>query len=267
MGNINAHIFKPPRATEVPSWSTAIADTNRKSTRFSPEHAAQIYIAYAQQPTDRVILFSHGNSEDLRTVSLFARELASRTRSHVLCYDYCGYGGNLGCAKDRDQTSLTISSSCTTTEECCYACANLAMRWIAAHLKSHRVFVYGRSLGSGPTLWLAENYRVAGIILQAPFLSINDVAAHHLPLAKLVRPFIFNRFPNESRAVRLKDRYPALILHGLDDRVVPVEHGRRLAELLSAELWSVRGDHNDLEDIYGEKFFQVITDWLDRRGK
>jgi hypothetical protein len=40
--------------------------------------------------------------------------------------------------------------------------------------KNHNVLVYGHSLGTGPSIDIAidKNYPLAGIILQAPFLSI-----------------------------------------------------------------------------------------------
>ena len=49
-----------------------------------------------------------------------------------------------------------------------------------------RIILYGRSIGSGPACWLAENYPVAGVILQSAFMSICRVVVDmKMPFDKL----------------------------------------------------------------------------------
>ncbi len=60
-----------------------------------------------------------------------------------------------------------------------------------------------------------------------------------LPVRWLVR----DRYETSSKAPGL--RLPSLVIHGTDDEVVPMEMGRRIAQLLpNAELWPIEGGHH-----------------------
>ena len=91
--------------------------------------------------------------------------------------------------------------------------------------KPENIVLYGRSLGSGPSIWLAsktalEGRSVAGIILQSPLLSAFRVAFNFR------FTFPFDKFPNIDR---IRDvRCPVLIIHGAMDEVVPFWHGQEL---------------------------------------
>src|SRR3546814_13478983 len=61
--------------------------------------------------------------------------------------------------------------------------------------------------------------------LEAPYTSLADLAAVRYWFVP-ARHLVLDRFDTESRLPWL--RAPLLIIHGSDDRVVPVSHGRRL---------------------------------------
>jgi fermentation-respiration switch protein FrsA (DUF1100 family) len=87
------------------------------------------------------------------------------------------------------------------------------------------IVVYGESLGTGVAVQLAARRRPGGIILESPFSSVVDVGSYlypYLPVQWLLK----DRF--ESMLYIDKVTAPLLMLHGEDDRVVPVRFGRKL---------------------------------------
>jgi len=65
------------------------------------------------------------------------------------------------------------------SEENCYKCINAAYHFLrhVRNIEPQEIVLYGRSVGSGPTCYLAaktaeEGNSVAGVILHSPFLSI-----------------------------------------------------------------------------------------------
>jgi len=43
-------------------------------------------------------------------------------------------------------------------------------------VESDNIYIFGRSLGSGPSLYLASRRKIGGLILMSPFTSIQGVA-------------------------------------------------------------------------------------------
>jgi predicted esterase len=90
------------------------------------------------------------------------------------------------------------------------------------------IVLYGRSLGSGPSVYLAEKTStrsrpVGGLVLHSPFASV----------FRVVMPDFFgytvlgDLFPNVDRMQNIQ--CPVFIAHGEEDKIVPYAHGQRLA--------------------------------------
>src|SRR5207237_4706863 len=113
-------------------------------------------------------------------------------------------------------------------------------------IPADRLVLYGESLGSGVAVELAAQHDVAGLILEAPFTSVAEVAQCHFPYVPAAR-MVIDRFDSLSRISRIK--VPVLVLHGERDRVVPIRYGRALYEAAPEpkEGWFVPGaGHEDL---------------------
>jgi fermentation-respiration switch protein FrsA (DUF1100 family) len=111
-----------------------------------------------------------------------------------------------------------------------------------------QIVVYGESLGSGQAIRLAATRPVAAIVLESPLTSTVDVAQttyFWLPL----RLLITDKYDN-ARNIRSVTA-PVVVLHGEQDRVIPVEMGRRVYraanEPKEIELFP-NGGHVDLFD-------------------
>lgn len=152
----------------------------------------------------------------------------------LLLADYRGYGGNPG----------------APSEAGLIADGRAVLDWLAGQgVPAARVVLYGESLGSGVATALASERAVAGIVLEAPFTSVAEVAQQkywYVPAKQLVRD------PFDSRARIPEVSAPILILHGDQDATIPVSHGAALAEAAGVGAELVRfpdGDHLNLWEI------------------
>lgn len=157
-----------------------------------------------------MVLYLHSNAEDLGKCHSFCSLLRFQFQVHVLAVEYPGYG---------------ICPGGQATEEKVIENARLALRFIAEVLKwqMDEVIVFGRSIGCGPALALADGNQFYGVILICPFLSVRELCRDFIgPFADLVD----ERFPNKDRVSRISS--PLLLVHGKMDTVVPWTHGQAL---------------------------------------
>lgn len=235
-------IFQPPPRASLPekAFYLNLQESSGKSSGAGDD--ARIAVLHFPAPEGRpTFLYSHGNAEDLNSLV----RLSALFRNHgygILVYDYEGYGASSGVPSE--PAAYRDVERCWTylTQEC--------------RIPPRDVFIYGRSVGSGPSIWLAERKNPGGLILQSPFLSaFSVVGASWLP---------WDRFPNEDRISNV--RCPILILHGDADRVVPYSHGVRLFELADApkNFFPVSGGgHDDLLDVAGQDFWNRLREFSD----
>lgn len=180
------------------------------------------YKAKEGMPT---LLWSHGNAEDIGLLTDLFSEF-NELGYGVLAYDYPGYGLSSGVAK----------------EKTCYHAADRAWDYLTNDLgvKEKDVVLLGQSIGSGPTVYLAEEHEACCVILLAPLTSIYRVGVKY-PI------FPFDQFPNLDRIQRVG--CPLLVLHGENDAVIPPHHGKRLIDAHPGENRFVslpKTDHNDI---------------------
>jgi len=154
------------------------------------------------------VLFSHANAEDLGLVYEHLKTLSEVLQVNVLGYEYTGYGQSTG----------------TPSEADCYADIAAAFSWLMTekNLLPVEVILFGRSIGSGPTVELASRAEVGGIILQSAFTSCIRVAYD-------VKHTAFDAFCNIKKLPKV--RCPVLIIHGTRDDVVSLQHGKELFKL------------------------------------
>lgn len=155
------------------------------------------------------ILYFHGNAGHIGSREGKARRLIARGYG-VLLAGYRGYGGNPG---HPSESGLVAD----------------ARAWLATletlGVRPSSTVLYGESLGSGVVAALAQERPVAGVVLEAPYTSIAEIAAARYWFVP-VRRLLQDRFDTLTRLPTL--RAPVLIVHGTEDAVIPVEHGARL---------------------------------------
>lgn len=178
----------------------------------------------------------------------FSRQL----NVNVMAYEYSGYGKATG----------------TPSEANCYADIDAAFKYLVETktVVPKRIVLYGRSVGSGPTCYLAERLSkdgtpVGGLILQSPILSIYRVV---LPIRFTLYG---DMFPNIDRVPNIDS--PIFVIHGTRDEIVPFEHGQELflatpVACRARPFWVEGGEHNNLEALLRQEgtYYSSILEFL-----
>jgi abhydrolase domain-containing protein 17 len=171
------------------------------------------------------ILHCHGNAEDIGDHYEFLNEY----RAHgfqVYAFDYRGYG---------------ISDGKPGTTKACEDGEAALLHLVQDRgIPLNRIIIHGRSVGAGVACHLAAKYKVAGLILESPFLTAFRVRTV-IPIAP------FDKFRNNRRIREIT--CPLLVMHGENDTIIPVWHGKKLYDLATVpkRCWWVPGaDHNDI---------------------
>ncbi|MBG7608576.1 MAG: alpha/beta hydrolase [Verrucomicrobia bacterium] len=202
-------------------------------------------IAFVHLPAEAgmpTILYSHGNTEDLAHSSQLYEELHTRGLG-VFAYDYPGYGLSTG-TPNEDSCQRAIQSSWNHLTK--------------IGISTSSIIITGRSVGSGPSVWLASNQKPSALILISPFRSAFTTAIPTpFPL------FPGDRFPNHKRIKTINS--PLLIIHGENDGVIPFRHGQKLFDASPAttkEFLKIPGaGHNDLFHVASKEIFTKIAEF------
>src|SRR6184192_3113579 len=167
--------FPAPRAPLPDPQRVGVANgekielTTEDGTRLVGWYLASTILHQPPQPSQPAagLLWFYGNGETVAAIGPIVR-VFQPPGTAVLVVDYPGYGGSSGRA----------------TEPALYAAAEAAYAALAARpeVDPHRIYVYGRSLGSAVATWTAAHHDVAGLILESPFTSAAAMAHYHYRL-------------------------------------------------------------------------------------
>mmetsp|Transcript_3694 Transcript_3694/g.7740 ORF Transcript_3694/g.7740 Transcript_3694/m.7740 type:complete len:418 (+) Transcript_3694:146-1399(+) len=183
-------------------------------------------------PTTKTILYSHGNATDVGAMAGLQCLIAKNLKCHVLVYDYSGYGESGGIPMEKNT----------------YRDVKMVYEWVVNNVTKHEsnVVLYGQSVGSGPSCYLASRRaNVGGLVLHSPFTSGMRVLTPSRALACL------DIFPNIDRIKKVK--CPVFIIHGKRDAEVSFEHGLALQMAVPEDCrrdpwWVPDKGHNDIVD-------------------
>ena len=241
--NIKLKKYEPIKFSPIEYFYKKIPDESHNA--FIP-----ILVIKPYHPFDICIIYSHGNSGDIGTCLLEAVSLSLNTYCCVVSYEYPGYGE----CKDIPLNEENVYYNIIKTYE--YARDTLKFR-------PEHIVLYGFSLGTGISFDLATrpNFPIAGLILQAPFLSILRT------MYNIKQSKFFDFFCSIDKAKRIQ--CPVMIIHGIKDSIVPYVHGRILAKLIPKqfmyEFVTVDGaDHNNVFKINKELVYKKVRNFLER---
>ena len=161
------------------------------------------------RPGKKTLLYFHGNAGHLA-------ERDDRIKAYrgvgfgLLILAYRGYSGSGG----------------SPSEAANVADAKLAYDWLRAKgVAAKDIVIYGESLGTGVAVQVAVERQTGGLILDAPYTSIADIAASNYPLLP-VRLLLSD--PYDTMAFIGRVRAPLLVIAGEKDQIVPAALSRRV---------------------------------------
>ena len=218
-------------------------------TQLKTPHGSQIPVkTYIKNKNYLYMLISHGNAEDIYSVNEWVTKiLINFVNVNIIMYEYTGYGLNQG--------------KFPCSEQFCYNDADTVYNYMTQDLNipPDRIVIFGRSLGSGPSCYLAEKYKVAGLILNSGFMSVFRVAF------KFRWTLPGDMFPNIDRIKNVT--CPVCIVHSIKDEIVPFYHAREMYKNCKNKFPPLFIDgttHNSIDkvsdDVYKhmQKFFKHI---------
>ena len=196
---------------------------------------------YLEEPNSEfTILYSHGNGEDIGDLWDFFEMFVDEGYS-VLGYDYRGYGRSEGRAAEKNV----------------YEDVETVYEYLVGEMNTpeEKIIAMGRSVGAAAAMHLACERDVSGLILESAFVTAFRVMTR-VPL------LAFDKFRNIDK---IRDvRCPVLVVHGKDDRLIPIWHGERLfkaAKEPKESFWVEGAGHNDLSAVAGERYWEVLREF------
>jgi hypothetical protein len=183
----------------------------------------------APRPGRHVVIYFPGNGDTLAG-SAGRFEAITSDGTGLVALSYRGYAGSSGSPSEQG----LLSDAAVT-----YAFA-------AAIYDPSRIVLWGFSLGSGVAVAVAAEHPVGGLILEAPYSSIADVAAAAFPFLP-ARYLLKDTFHSDMRIKRVAA--PLLVMHGALDTTIPIAFGERLFATAHEPKQFVRfdrGGHADL---------------------
>ncbi len=241
---LNALLYFPSRALEQTPAHAGLSYRDLELTTADGERLHGWWVA-RRAPALGHVLLCHGNAGNVGDRVLHAAVLTA-VGFDVLLFDYRGYGRSSG----------------RPAEQGTYRDARAALACLLeqAEVDPSRIFYVGESLGAAVALELALARPPAGLVVLSAFTSIREMARKHYAL--IPAALVPDAYPSLRLISKLRTR--VLVLHGEDDAIVPVEHGRALFDAAPEpkRLRVVPGvGHNDLFTRAGTRVAQEIASW------
>jgi len=173
------------------------------------------------------VLFLHGNGGNM-SHRLEKIALLHNLKLNIFIFDYRGYGKSTGSPSERGL----------------YKDAETAYEYLTKKrkIRDDNIILYGESLGGAVAIDLALTKKIKALITEDTFSSMRD-------MAKVVYPFIpgfviSNKFDSVSKIRNVP--FAKLIIHSVDDEIVPFSLGERLYNEASQPkiFLKLRGAHN-----------------------
>jgi len=244
-GIVSKNAFLPP----IPSPIQHTDDLKMITTKKN--HI--IPVLFISSPEAKYTLFfSHGNAEDLGDCENWFYYVRDILKVNVVIYDYPGYG----------LSSSKGEKSITPCESFCYEAVSSVYDYVTneRNISPNSIIAFGRSLGTGPTCEIASRKTFGGVILQSPLLSAVRVV-FNTPFNLPVDIFI-----NQDKINKIS--VPIFIMHGYEDRVISIDHGKKLFNMIDNKYkyqpwWIESAGHNDIESRFQKEYFEKISEFIE----
>jgi pimeloyl-ACP methyl ester carboxylesterase len=228
------------------------------SDRYSIETSSIPCMLYSPLREARFfIIWCHGNACDIGTMNMTFKAISQRLQAHVLIFEYPSYG------LLNKITSPPTEVSINNHAQCAYSFVRDKFKW-----PTNRIIIYGHSIGSGAACHLASTQPVGGLILQSPFISINNLIQEKIGiLSRLINSSFWDNYQAMKYIT-----CPILFIHGQRDKLIPSHHSQTLFYSFNytnnKELKLLpNDDHNSISDTiilmhaeaFINKYFRPIT--------
>ncbi len=195
-----------------------------------------------QKKSEKVVLYFHGNGGSLDSWGNVATDFTNQGYD-ILIVDYRTYGKSRG--KISQKNLFDDAKSC--------------FEFLKNEYKENNITIFGRSIGTGIATYLASETKPERLILETPYYNFQSLIAHHVPFLPV---FLILRYPFSSHQYIKKVNCPIYIFHGTEDKTIPYQFGKQLANSIPKEnfITIAQGTHNDLSTfpMYQQKLKEIL---------
>jgi fermentation-respiration switch protein FrsA (DUF1100 family) len=198
--------------------------------------------------SNKYLFYFHGNAEDIFNSTSNIDLLRNTLPYNTVAIEYPGYS-----LYYQEKSSATIEEDALTVFD--YFVKELG-------INEKDIIVCGRSIGSGPAVYLAAHRNPGALMLISPFKSIRETASSILGLFKYI---VAERFKNIN--IIHKVTCPLLLIHGQKDTLISYTHSVELSQKTSGPYELIlpeEMDHNEF-NLYDD-FLEPISKFLLRHN-
>ena len=158
------------------------------------------------QNSSKFLIFFHGNADDIFTSELFCQYFSEKLRMNVLIVEYPGYS-----IYDAEKSAQTICEDSLIVY-------NFIQKTFGT--KDEDIYIVGRSLGTGPAVYLSSMKRPKKLFLISPFTSIKSIKN------VLISFFLSDIFKSIDIIDQIKCQI--FFIHGRNDPLIDFSHSEEL---------------------------------------
>ena len=212
-------------------------------------HIPCLFMYSKKKPdTNKFLIYFHGNAEDIFNSINSLDLLKNIIPYNVIAVEYPGY-------------SLYFSEkSAATIEDDALIVFDFLVRELQVNPKD--ITVLGRSIGSGPAVYISAHREPAALVLISPFKSLRDTAESIIGIFKVI---LADRFKNIELISKVT--CPTLFIHGQKDELINFKHSIELSKKISGPydlILPEEMNHNDY-NIY-EDFVDPVCEFFKRHN-
>ncbi|TAG82700.1 MAG: alpha/beta fold hydrolase [Burkholderiales bacterium] len=211
-----------------------------------------LLISAAEKKDAPILLYLHGARWNVFGSSFRINRMRDLGFT-VVAVDYRGFGK---------------STSETPAEDKAYEDAEQAWKWIAQRYPDRPRYIFGHSLGGAIAIELASRVTdEKGTLVEGTFTSVPEVFKTMkwgwLPVGWLIT----QRFDSQKKVREIGS--PLLVVHGTEDRVIPLELGRKLYDSAAQPKRFVSvegGSHHNTNSIGQSQYREALKAMFGHRG-
>lgn len=249
--NFNSIIFPAPiedKKKEISRYKDELMFIPKKTKSETFHIPCLVQYSKRKSETHKFLFYFHGNAEDIFNSTANLDLLRNTLPYNTVAIEYPGYS-----VYYKDKSAEVI-------EEDALIVYDFFVKVAGVHPKD--ITICGRSIGTGPAVYLAAKRDPAGLVLISPFKSIRETAGSILGFFKFI---IADRFRNIDMIGCVT--CPVLFIHGQKDTLIDYSHTIELSKnaggpyevLLPEEM-----DHNEF-NLY-EDFLEPISSFYKRHN-
>lgn len=192
-----------------------------------------------------LMIIAHGNAS-LIDFWVDLLDLPQKMGINILLVEYPGYGRSTGKPSQQSITAVFVKA--------------YDRFLVDKRVDATRIVFLGRSLGGGVACSLARMRTPAALILCSTFTSVRSFTGQYF------LPGFLASDPYDNLDFLSRYSGPLMLVHGTQDRTIPINHSEKLRETRPDAFWvTYRSDHNNTPPDWND-FWTKVGKYLKQSG-